>query len=65
MVVLNAPTGQTESSIQALEGLGSLEQGSDVLETANDDSYVESGKGLVKLEIGAKWSFHELRLLME
>jgi hypothetical protein len=56
-VVLNAPTGQTESLLQALEGLGSLEQGSDELETANDKSYIEGGEALLKLESDSKWSF--------
>jgi hypothetical protein len=57
-VALKVPTGQTETTIQALEGLGSLEQGTDVLETANDQSYIEGGKALLKLESGSKWSFH-------
>jgi hypothetical protein len=57
-VVLKAATGQTESATQALEGLGSLEQGTDSLTTANDASYIEGGKALLKLESGAKWSFH-------
>ena len=56
-VVLNAPTGQTENTLQLLEGLGSLEQGSDSLQTASDASYIEHGKALLKLESGAKWSF--------
>ena len=56
-VVLKSGTGQTESSIQPLEGLGSLEQGSDSLQTANDPSYIEGGKALLKLASGAKWSF--------
>lgn len=57
-VVLNSAKGQIESSIQALEGLGSLEQGSDSLQTANDPAYIEGGKALLQLESGAKWSFH-------
>ena len=56
-VVLKAATGQTESAIQDLEGLGSLEQGGDSLQTANDPSYIEGGKALLKLESGATWSF--------
>jgi hypothetical protein len=57
-VVLNAPTGQTENTLQLLEGLGSLEQGVDSLQTAADPSYIEGGKALLKLESGLKWSFH-------
>jgi hypothetical protein len=57
-VVLKSATGQTESAIQPLEGLGSLEQGTDSLQTANDPSYIEGGEALLKLESGSKWSFH-------
>jgi hypothetical protein len=56
-VVFKAPTGQTESSIQALEGLGSLEQGGDSLQTANDPSYIEGGRALLLLAVHATWSF--------
>jgi hypothetical protein len=57
-VVLKMATAQTESSIQALEGLGTLEQGTDGISVANDPSYIEGGKLLLKLESGSKWSFH-------
>jgi hypothetical protein len=57
-VVLKAPTGQLQSLTQALEGLGSLEQGGDSLQTASDASYIEGGKALLTLESDAKWSFH-------
>jgi hypothetical protein len=56
-VVLKAGTGQLESAVQALEGLGSLEQGGDSLQTANDPSYIEGGKALLQLASGASWSF--------
>jgi hypothetical protein len=56
-VVLKAPTGQAEKVLQALEGLGSLEQGADSLQVANDTAYLESGKTLLKLETGEPWSF--------
>ena len=57
-VVFNAPGGQTESLTHELVGLGSLEQGPDELETANDRSYIEGGLVLLKLENDSKWSFH-------
>ena len=56
-VVLNAGTGQTENTLQELEGLGSLEQGTHSLQTANDPSYIEGGRVLLKLESGRQWSF--------
>ena len=56
-VVLKAPTGQAEKTAQAIEGLGSLEQGADSLQVANDPAYLEGGKTLLKLETGEPWSF--------
>jgi hypothetical protein len=49
--------GQIEAEIQKIEGLGSLEQGSDSLQIANDPAYIEGGEALLKLESGSKWSF--------
>ena len=57
-VVLQAPTGQLQLLTQTLAGLGSLEQGTNSLQTANDRSYLEGGKALLTLESDAKWSFH-------
>ena len=57
-VVLKAPTGQLQLLTQALEGLGSLEQGGDSIQVANDPAYIEGGKALLKLESDAKWGFH-------
>ena len=52
---LNAPTGQTEEELQAIEGLGSIENNS--LEISGDKVYLEGGKALEKLTSGSKWSF--------
>jgi hypothetical protein len=57
-VVFNAGAGQTEASIQKFEGLGTLEQGTNSMQVANDDTYFEGGKMLLKLESSSKWSFH-------
>jgi hypothetical protein len=57
-VVLKAPTGQLQLLTQALEGLGSLEQGGDSIQVANDQAYIEGGKALLTLESDSKWSFH-------
>jgi hypothetical protein len=57
-VVLTAPTGQLQLLTQTLSGLGSSEQGTNSLQTANDPSYIEGGKALLTLESDAKWSFH-------
>jgi hypothetical protein len=57
-MVFNAGAGQTESTLQEFEGIGTLEQGTSTLLTANDKTYVEGGKMLLKLESGSKWSFH-------
>jgi len=54
-VRVNAPTGQTEQELQAIEGQGSFENNS--LEVAGDKSYIEGGKALLKLASGSKWSF--------
>jgi hypothetical protein len=57
-VVLKASTGQLELLTQALEGLGSLEQGLNSIQVANDPTYIEGGKALLTLESDAKWGFH-------
>jgi hypothetical protein len=57
-VVVKAPTGQTENTLQASGGLGSLEQGLNSLQVANSPVYVEAGEGLLKLGSASKWSFH-------
>ena len=54
-VRVNAPTGQTEEELQAIEGQGSFENNS--LEVAKDKAYIEGGKALLKLASGSKWSF--------
>jgi hypothetical protein len=54
-VTLAMPTGQSEESAQAIEGLGSVENNS--LEIANSKAYI-TGRALVKLASGSKWSFH-------
>ena len=54
-VRVNAPTGQTEEELQAIEGQGSFENNS--LEIAKDKAYIEGGKALLKLASGSKWSF--------
>jgi hypothetical protein len=54
-ITLAMPTGKTESSTQAIEGLGSVENNS--LQVAGDKMYVEGGRALVKLQSGSKWSF--------
>ena len=57
-VIMKAPTGQEERTLQALEGLGSLEQGSDSIQVAGNGAYIEGGVELLKLEHASKWSFH-------
>ena len=54
-VRLNLPTGQTEEELQAVEGLGSVENNS--LEVAKDKMYVEGGKVLLEQATSSKWSF--------
>jgi len=54
-VTIKAPTGQTESVTQAIEGLGTLENNS--LFVGSDRSYIEGGSALLKLVSGSKWSF--------
>jgi hypothetical protein len=55
-VIVKMPTGQTELVTQAVEGLGSLEQGSDQLTVAANQAFV-TGAILLKLGTGAAWSF--------
>ena len=55
-VTLAMPKGQDEASTQVIEGLGSVENNS--LEVDGDKGYIESGKALVTLASGSKWSFH-------
>ena len=54
-VRVKAPTGQTEEELQAIEGLGSVENNS--LEIGGGKAYIEGGKALLKLTSGSKWSF--------
>ena len=54
-VTVEAATGQTEETLQAIEGLGSTENNS--LEIAKNKIYAESGKTLLALASGSKWSF--------
>ena len=54
-VTIGAETGQTEQVLQTIEGLGSTENNS--LEVAKDKIYAESGKTLLALASGSKWSF--------
>jgi len=56
-VVARAPVGQLERTEQVLEGLGSLEQGSDKLEVAGNQAFLEKGKALLLLASGETWSF--------
>ncbi len=55
-VTLALPTGQTEETSQAIEGLGSVENNS--LELGGAKMFVERGKALSKLASGSAWSFH-------
>ncbi len=55
-MTINAPTGQHEETLQAIEGLGSIENHS--LESEGSKVYLEGGKALLKLASGSKWSFH-------
>lgn len=53
----NLPASQTESVLQAMEGLGSVENNS--LELEGDPVFIENGKTLLELTSGSKWSFGE------
>jgi hypothetical protein len=55
-VTAKLPAGQTEAATQVMEWQGSTENNS--LEGALSKVYLESGKSLIKLASGSKWSFH-------
>jgi hypothetical protein len=55
-VTVGLPHGQTESTVQQLESLGSLENNSFII--AGHQIYVEHSVGLLKLASAATWSFH-------
>ncbi len=55
-VTMSAPTGQTETAAQGIEGLGSVENNS--LEVAGIKVYLEGGRALLNLANASKWSFH-------
>jgi len=55
-VVLDSKTGQNESALQPLEGLGTTENNS--LELFKAKAYLVGGKALLALSAGQKWSFH-------
>jgi hypothetical protein len=59
-VTVGAPTGQTESTLQAIEGLNLTENSSLALSkgATNNKAYIEGGKALLKLKSEEKWSFH-------
>jgi hypothetical protein len=56
-VGLTMPTGQTETTLQAIEGRGSTENNSLEI-AAGIKVYIEGGKDLLGLTNGSKWSFH-------
>jgi hypothetical protein len=56
-VDLKAPSLESEEATQPLEALGTTENNS--LELAGNKAYIASGKILLKLASGSKWSFHE------
>lgn len=55
-VLVNAPTGQSEEELQAIEGLGSAE-GNDSLEIGGDKAYLEGGDASLALASCSPWSF--------
>jgi hypothetical protein len=55
-VTIGAPTGQTEETVQAIKGLGSVENNS--LEIgAGNKAFLVGGSALLELASGSKWSF--------
>jgi hypothetical protein len=54
--LLKLPTGATESTLQAIEGMGSVENNS--LLVAGHHLFIEGGKALRKLASSLRWSFH-------
>lgn len=54
-VIVNAPTGQSETAMQAIEGEGSFENNS--LEVAGRKAFIDGGKALLLTSTGALWSF--------
>jgi hypothetical protein len=55
-VVVGAPTGQTELTMQPIAPLGTTENNN--LEIAGDKAYLEKGRALLLLASGLPWSFH-------
>lgn len=55
-VTLHAPSGQIESTLQAVEDQGSVENNS--LRVAGHPAFLEGGRVLLKLASGSRWSFH-------
>ena len=56
-VVVGAPTGASEETLQAIEGLGTTENNNLIIDGRN--AYIEGGKALLKLASGKAWSFRE------
>jgi len=54
-VLVSAPTGADEAEVQAIEGLGTTENNSLIVD--GDKAYLEGGKALLKLASEADWSF--------
>jgi hypothetical protein len=54
-VTFNAPTGQSEEASQAIEASSSIENS---LEIGGNKACFASGRGLLKLASGSKWSYH-------
>jgi hypothetical protein len=54
-ITFNVPTGQTEEASQAIEASSSTESS---LEIAGHKACFASGRGLLKLASGSKWSYH-------
>jgi len=52
-----APSGESEETLQAIEGVGSFENNS--LEMDKFKAFIEGGKALLKLASGQRWSFRE------
>jgi hypothetical protein len=52
---IKAPTGQTELTLQPIEGLGSVENNS--LLVAGHHAFLEGGRALLRLASGSHWSF--------
>lgn len=64
MVVLNTPTLEEERTLQAIEGLGSLEQGPYSLQLAGNGAYIEGGNASLKLASGKPWALKGPKVLI-